>query len=339
MPSPGVLPASPVGLLVPARTFARSAFPPPFLSCLRASCSSSAALAQAWRVLHLCYFAMGSPHWPAVALPAPPGPAPAATCAYCGRARIPATLNTRVDSIAGVPFAYGRRACATCRDTPPAILEQYRLTLWLTFTRTIQRDGPCQRILTGPLGRDVGRCLCSILPTHGISRAFLDSGSGMDADRRCLGSLLPHTQRNPWMLGGGPLHGHPMVHIHPSYAAALNSGAPLLVLGDYLKTIEHASSHRSSLVCRAYSAPPDVCHHTHEVIGGGTHLATLQPGTYIGPIEEFCVSVRFVTVLVRRYWINVWMRRSTTSRGTYLALPVRRSEVRNWQTHGWVDRS
>ena len=278
---------------------------------------------------------MASPHWPAVVLPAPPGPAPGATCAFCGRRRVPPTSDFEVISIAHVPFAYGRRACATCWRLPPSLLEHHRITLWLSFTRTIQKSGPYQLAFSGPVGMSIGRCLFSLIPTNGPGRAFLDPTRWMDADHRCLGSLLPHTQWTPWMRGGGPLHGHPMVHIHPIYASALHCGATLLTIGDYLKTV--APPVRGSLVCRAYTAPPEVCHRTHEVIGGGDYLATLSPGTYIGPIEEFCVSVRFVTVMVRRYWINVWMRRTPGSRGTHLALPVPPTEVQAWRAQGWQD--
>ena len=279
--------------------------------------------------------AMASPHWPAAALPAL-RPGAAATCAFCGAPRVPPSLAHDA-SIAWVPFAYGRRACADCRDAPAALLEHRRLTRWLTFARTVQQAGLLQRVLTGHTGLRIGRCLFPLVPTLAASRAFLDPGSLMDSDHRCLGSLLPHTQRNSYMRGGGPLHAHPMTHIHPIYADALRSGAPLLVLGDYLKTREGTSTHGSVPVCRAYSAPPDVCHDTLQILGGGAHLATLPPGTYIGPVEEFCVSIRFVTVLVRGYWINVWLRRPARHRGTYLALRVPDAEVASWHALGWMD--
>ena len=161
----------------------------------------------------------------------------------------------------------------------------------------------------------------------------------MEDETRCLGSLLPHTQQNRWVLGAGPLRGTPMAHVHPIYASALKRGAPLLTIGDYMVTVRSDASHRTLPVCRAYSAPPNVIHDSHEVVDGGVHLATLSPGTCIGPIEEFTISIRFVTVLVRSYWMNVWMCRSSASRGTHLAIPVPPAELLRWRLQGWVDRT
>ena len=154
----------------------------------------------------------------------------------------------------------------------------------------------------------------------------------LDASFRCLGSQLPHTQAGP-VLGWGGWQPYHVVHAHPIYAQALRDGAPLLAIGDYLRTRE--GSPRA--VCRAYAAPPDVCHRTLQVRGGARRLATLAPGTYIGPIEEFCVSVRFVTVLVRSYWINVWLRTPNRHRGSCLVTHVLASEVSRWRDHGWTD--
>ena len=154
-----------------------------------------------------------------------------------------------------------------------------------------------------------------------------------DAAYRCLGSQLPHTQGGLWSTGYDWQPAHPLRHVHPIYAAALRDGAPLLAIGDYLRTREGAHG----AVCRAYSAPPDVCHETFQIRGGGAHLATLDPGTYIGPVEEFCVSVRFVTVLIRSYWINVWVRTPHRRRGVSLVTHVLASDVTDWYAHGWTD--
>ena len=34
-------------------------------------------------------------------------------------------------------------------------------------------------------------------------------------------------------------------------------------------------------------------------------LATIEPGTYLGPIEDVEHTSGFVTILVKGYWINV----------------------------------
>ena len=277
---------------------------------------------------------MASPHWPAAALPFRDQRQPAglSNCAYCGSTRTlleSAIASSRTWS----PFAYGRRACADCRSLEGHVLEHRRLNRWLTFARTIQKSGPLQRILSGPTGLRIGHCLFPLLPTLRACRAFLAASSPFDASNRCLGSQLPHTQEAPPLSGGGWQFTHPLIHVHPIYADALRDGAPLLAIGDYLRTREGSPS----TVCRAYSAPPDVCHRTLQLRGGGVRLATLAPGTYIGPIEEFCVSIRFVTVLVRSYWINVWLRTSHRHRGSCLVTHVLASEVNRWRDSGWMD--
>ena len=122
-------------------------------------------------------------------------------------------------------------------------------------------------------------------------------------------------------------------HVHPIYLEALRNGAPQLCLGDYVRTREAPTR----TVCRAYTAPPDVQHSTRQVRGGGDHLATLAPGTYLGPIEDFCVSVRFLTILVRRYWVNVWICTPVGQRVACLAYRVPSAEVDGWREHGWQD--
>ena len=276
---------------------------------------------------------MVSPHWPVAALPVRDQRQPAALphCAYCGGARTSAPAPIGSSRLL-TPFAYGRRACLTCRGLDGHSLEQRRLTRWLTFARTVQKSGSLQRILTGPMGFRVGHCLFPLMPTLRACREFMSAAYPLDASFRCLGSQLPHTQEGPVLGGGGWQPAH-LVHAHPIYAQALRDGAPLLAIGDYLRTRE--GSPRA--VCRAYAAPPDVCHRTLQVRGGGQRLATLAPGTYIGPIEEFCVSARFVTVLVRSYWINVWLRTPHRHRGSCLVTHVLASEVNRWRDSGWMD--
>ena len=266
---------------------------------------------------------MGSPHWPAAILPFP-HPQVILPCEYCGSARTPAGMRVQ-----WAAFAYGRRACTTCWRTPDALLETRRLTRWLTFTRTIQRQGPLQRVLAGPAGIRIGHCLHPLLPTLPASRRFITPPDPVDALHRCLGSQLPHTQEHPHTFGAA----HPHLHVHPIYSAALRNGAPLLSIGDYVRTRDAPTR----TVCRAYTAPPDVCHRSLRIYGGGAYLATLAPGTYLGPIEDLCVSARFVTILVREFWINVWLCSPVGQRGACLALRIPSAEVAMWKAQGWTD--
>ncbi len=62
----------------------------------------------------------------------------------------------------------------------------------------------------------------------------------------------------------------------------------------------------------------------------GQHLATIEPGTYLGPVEDWNQSDQFATICVRNWWINVW-----SAAGTYFAFPVPSIEVEGWHANGW----
>ena len=73
--------------------------------------------------------------------------------------------------------------------------------------------------------------------------------------------------------------------------------------------------------CKAYSMPEPY----------GEYLATIDPGTYLGPVEMVDESSHYTAILVRGFWINVW------GRGTYFAKVVPDSEVQGWYQQGWHD--
>ena len=91
--------------------------------------------------------------------------------------------------------------------------------------------------------------------------------------------------------------------------------------GDYFLTRPLPTTIR----CRAYDAPPRV---------GGRLLNTIEPGTYLGPVEEVSVTADFTTILVRGVWVNVWAR---TRGGVQYARQVDPMTVEYWVGLGWRD--
>ena len=227
-------------------------------------------------------------------------------CAYCGEQVTNLGQHLTIYSTA---YVFGRLSCTECRSTPPDSLEWIRIRRWLTMTKTVQKKGPLQMALSGELGYKIGHCLHPLWPTCVARRRFLSPPLHADGAHRGLGTALPRTRNI------GCLFNNEAPEIHPLWLEVLRLGAPQIHLGDYVCTREAPTR----TVGRAYTAPPDVKHSTLELRGGGEHIVTIAPGTYLGPIEDFAVSRRFLTILVRQYWINIWVRSTHREGGTKIA--------------------
>ena len=79
------------------------------------------------------------------------------------------------------------------------------------------------------------------------------------------------------------------------------------------------------VVCRAYTAPPSL---------GGHLICTIQPGTFLGPVEDKEATDEFVTICVQGWWINVWGSKWGQN-GTWFAHRVPDVEILLWEHDGW----
>ena len=61
----------------------------------------------------------------------------------------------------------------------------------------------------------------------------------------------------------------------------------------------------TSISCKAYATPPQG-RGTPPWEWSGQYIATIEPATYLGPIESIARSDDFLTILVEGRWINVW---------------------------------
>ena len=96
---------------------------------------------------------------------------------------------------------------------------------------------------------------------------------------------------------------------------------PIAYKGQYWQTRNNVGTR---VRCVGYTAP----------FPRGQKLATLEPGTYIGPVQDVVYSARFLTVLVNGWWINVYQCEEEVA----FAYPVPRTEVAHWHRCGWEDR-
>ena len=119
---------------------------------------------------------------------------------------------------------------------------------------------------------------------------------------------------------------------HPHCGGTMPLSKPLPVckrfpadidVGDYVQTAPLPTKIR----CKAYTDPPS-CVHGQIVFEGG-YLCTLDPGTYIGPVEKIVYCEPYWTIRVRDYWINV------SRNYTRFANKVESSEVECWKRYGW----
>ena len=98
----------------------------------------------------------------------------------------------------------------------------------------------------------------------------------------------------------------------PAYAPR-----PRLALGQY-----YVSRPRPTRIrCKAYDQPPK----------DGRLITTIEPATYLGPVENFIHSQTFATICVRGYWINVWCQ------GVAYADCEDAAEVLRWKARGWYE--
>ena len=102
---------------------------------------------------------------------------------------------------------------------------------------------------------------------------------------------------------------------------------PEVFAGQYWVT---RSEKNTKIRCKAYTAPP--------LPGaGGCEICVIQPGTSLGPVANWVSTPRYVTILVRGYWINVWCSSSPRGNAVFFARPVPVRVVEAWKLRGWVD--
>ena len=102
---------------------------------------------------------------------------------------------------------------------------------------------------------------------------------------------------------------------------------PEVFAGQYWVT---RSEKNTKIRCKAYTAPP--------LRGaGGCVICAIQPGTSLGPVENWVSTPRYVTLLVRGYWINVWCSSSPRGNAVFFARPVPLQKVEAWKLRGWED--
>ncbi len=100
---------------------------------------------------------------------------------------------------------------------------------------------------------------------------------------------------------------------------------PKLEVGHYYRTREASSTVR----CKAHTGPPKT----------GRYITTLEPGTTLGPVDEYADMQWYVAVRVKGYWINVWAKRGMAEhRGVDFARKVPEEEVARWEAQGWEHR-
>ena len=102
---------------------------------------------------------------------------------------------------------------------------------------------------------------------------------------------------------------------------ARNGQPPEVATGDYFRTRGSGSSR-----CKAYSAPPGI---------GGRYICTVEQGIYLGPVGEYELTDRYLTIEVRGYWINVF----DCSNQVSFAHRVPRQEIAAWEQKGWCHAS
>ena len=99
---------------------------------------------------------------------------------------------------------------------------------------------------------------------------------------------------------------------------------PLVNYGQYYRT--RASS--KGPVCKAYTEPPFEGH----------WICNLAKGTTVGPVQIWIETPRYVTICVRKYWINIWAAyKGSIDDGVAFADPVPDDEVQGWRERGWRD--
>ena len=75
--------------------------------------------------------------------------------------------------------------------------------------------------------------------------------------------------------------------------------APELSVGGYVFTRQHRK-----IRCKAYTEPPGLDAYGNYIFSG-QYIATIEPGTYLGPVETVIWTGEYQSILVRDCWINV----------------------------------
>ena len=108
----------------------------------------------------------------------------------------------------------------------------------------------------------------------------------------------------------------------------MTSPKPIICPGQYILTKPEPTRIR----CKAYDAPPP----PHGVSWDGNYICTIDPNTYIGPIEDVIDNRGFITVLCRTYWINIWKAKRGNDEGVSFARVISREISDSWCQRGWV---
>ena len=96
---------------------------------------------------------------------------------------------------------------------------------------------------------------------------------------------------------------------------------PRVNYGQYYRTKAFGST-----VCKAYTEPPFE----------GKWRCNLAKGITVGPVEIWIETPRYVTICVRKYWINIWEANWwSADDGVAFADLVPYDEVQGWRERGW----
>ena len=93
---------------------------------------------------------------------------------------------------------------------------------------------------------------------------------------------------------------------------------------------------RTTHGCRGYDALPE------GRLGADRRLIAsewwMPTDTYIGPVTEVKGTAMYVSVLVKGWWIDVWIRtRGNNGLGAMFANQVTETERQAWRDRGWRD--
>ena len=102
-----------------------------------------------------------------------------------------------------------------------------------------------------------------------------------------------------------------------------------LKVGDYVRT---KCSAGTQIRCKAYSEPTFYLNETGRLLYLGDYITTIEPGTYLGPVEDIASNPFYVAIKVKEYWINVIDKKKNTAFATKVPMYC----IREWERHGWI---
>ena len=72
-----------------------------------------------------------------------------------------------------------------------------------------------------------------------------------------------------------------------------------------------------------------------DTLRGGRYIATIAPGTYLGPVAAVSQTETFTTINVANWWINIRHGARGHHAGIHYAREVPDVAVRPWVCDGW----